>query len=90
MSNERIGPERKCVLEAYIKCLSRAECRIHLAGQIVNRRHVDLSKFHVQRRFIEHAANAMRERGIWKHAEALMLLQIKRSKLTAELEGIEW
>jgi hypothetical protein len=88
MSQQSIGPERICILEAYVKCLKRAERRIILGGQIANDRTVDLQKYHVQKPMILHIAATIRQRGIEGHGTALLRLQIARSKYARELEGI--
>lgn len=82
------GPQRKHLLEVYCKCLRRAERRIVLAGQIANRRHVDLTRYEVQGPLIRHAARCIQKRGVMAHGSALMKLQIARSRFAAELEGL--
>lgn len=90
MSQQPVGPERKHLLEVYCKCLRRAERRIVMAGQIANRRPVDLSRYKVQGSLIRHAAWCIEKRGVMAHGSALMKLQIARSRYAAELDGLPY
>lgn len=90
MAEQTIGPERRHVLEVYCKCLRRAERRIIIAGQIVNGRPVDLTRFQVQGSLIRHAVDCIRKRGIMGHGSALIKLQIARSRYSVELAGLPW
>ena len=90
MSEKSIGPEEKKRLEVYVKCLRRAERRIIMGGQMANGRPVDLTNFPFQRYMIEHIKRCIKSRGVLAHGQALMRLQIKRSRIAAQLEGLTW
>jgi len=90
MSKAPLGPERKHQLEAYIKCLKRAERRIIIAGKRSMGIKIDISNFFVQRPLIIHIQSLLSDPRRDGFTTALMALRIKRSRFQAELEGREW
>lgn len=85
-----LPPGRRDQLEAYVKCLARAERRIILAARRRSGATIDLTRFFVQRPLIEHIEMAMCAGRYDSFIAAWTALQVKRSKFAAELEGLPW
>jgi hypothetical protein len=90
MAFSTVTPERKLMLEAYIKCLLRAERRILLAHHVVTGARYDRGFLPLRGRRITHVLQSMRVNGFERYAQALMCLRLARSKFTAELTGLQW
>lgn len=90
MPMSAVTPERKLMLEAYIKCLVRAERRILLAHHVVSGALYEEGYLPLRGRQINHILNIMRKSGMEPYANALMRLRLTRSKFQAELSGLLW
>jgi len=84
------GPERQKWLKAVIEGCARAERRIIFGQRRAWGGGPDLSRYSLQRPLIEHIAAVYIRRGAVKYTESLMALRMKRSRLQAELKGLEW
>jgi hypothetical protein len=90
MKIEPLTPSRKTMLEAYIKCLVRAERRILLAAHVVTGAHYEAGFLPLRGKQITHIIAHMKRAGFGQHAEALQCLRLARSKFQAELSGLLW
>lgn len=85
-----VTPERKLMLEAYIKCLLRAERRILLAHHVVTGAQYESGYLPLRGQRIKHVLASMHANGFQRYAQALVCLRLARSKFAAELVGLQW
>jgi hypothetical protein len=90
MRRKPVGPVRKLQLEAYVKCLRRAERRIVFAHHIVSGARFDPDYPMRKWRNHVHQVASMRRSGFTCYAEALVRLRLTRSQFQAELDGLTW
>lgn len=90
MSGKPLTPTRKKQLEAYYKCVLRAEKRIVAASHIARGARGTISDRMANSPRVAAMAGYMKA-GQWeRYAVSLGLLRLARSKFAAELEGLPW